>query len=131
MLPEEINDSQKGSELINDELIFSRVEDLMAKLYRNKNLQQLAEKNGLNVKNSVNLTDDAIEAISTTTVALLLAKMSGDPRYARLVEAGTNHRSLKTQLVNDYKNSANQVIGRYNYKVKKELEENNLGEDLQ
>lgn len=133
MQPNEIMDCGdcKGSELINDEVIFSRVGDLMTKLYQNKNLQQLAEKNGLNVKNSVNLTDDAIEAISTATVALLLAKMSGDARYAQLREAGLKHRSLKTEIVNDYKAAANQLIGRYNYQIKKDMEAANVGEGVQ
>lgn len=96
-----------------DEEIFTKVETLMNQLRKNQKIQELSEQNGLQVKNSVRLTDDSINNIAVAIVSLLLAKKSNDPRYKKLVRTGIKKRSLKTEIINDYKNQANQMIGRY------------------
>lgn len=98
---------------ISDEVIFSKVGELLNKLKSNQQLQELAEKNGLEVKNTVKLTDDAINNVAISVVSLLLAKRENDPRYRKLVNAGIQKRSLKTEIINTYKNQANQLIERY------------------
>lgn len=98
---------------ISDEVIFSKVGELLNKLKSNQQLQELAEKNGLEVKNTVKLTDDAINNVAISVVSLLLAKRENDPRYRKLVNTGIQKRSLKTEIINTYKNQANQLIERY------------------
>lgn len=98
---------------ISDEEIFSKVGELLNKLKSNQQLQELAEKNGLEVKNTVKLTDDAINNVAISVVSLLLAKRENDPRYQKLVNTGIQKRSLKTEIINTYKNQANQLIERY------------------
>jgi hypothetical protein len=98
---------------ISDEVIFSKVSELMTKLKQNQQLQELAEKNGLNIKNTVKLTDDSIDNIAVSVVSLLLAKRANDSRYKTLVCTGVKKRSLKTDIINTYKNQANQLISRY------------------
>ena len=98
---------------ISDEVIFSKVGELLNKLKSNQQLQELAEKNGLEVKNTVKLTDDTINNVAISVVSLLLAKRENDPRYRKLVNAGIQKRSLKTEIINTYKNQANQLIERY------------------
>lgn len=103
----------ENTNIITDDVIFSKVSTLMEKLKSNQQLQALAEKNGLDIKNSVKLTDDTVENIAVSVVALLLAKRSNDPRYNRLVNTGVQKRSLKTEIINTYKNQANQLIEKY------------------
>lgn len=91
-------------------VIFSKVQELLSKLEENQQLQKLAKENGLPVKNGVDLTEDTMNNIAVSVVSLLLAKQSGDPDYKRLVQTGVQKRSLKTELVNRYKNQANQLI---------------------
>ena len=98
---------------ISDEEIFSKVGELLNKLKSNQQLQELAEKNGLEVKNTVKLTDDTINNVAISVVSLLLAKRENDPRYQKLVNTGIQKRSLKTEIINTYKNQANQLIERY------------------
>lgn len=98
---------------MSDDIIFSRVKTLLDKLRENQKLQELAEKNGLDVKNSLKLTSDTIDNIAVSKIALLLAKRSGDPRYIKLVHTGTQKRSLETDIVNTYKSQANQLIAQY------------------
>lgn len=99
--------------VFGDEEIFSKVEELMSKLRKNQKLQELSEQNGLSIKNTVKLTDEAIDNIAVSIVSLLLAKRQHDVRYRELVLAGMNHRKLKTELVNAYKNQANAMISKY------------------
>ena len=95
---------------MDNEVIFSKVQELLSKLEENQQLQKLAKENGLHVKNGVDLTEDTMNNIAVSVVSLLLAKQSGDPDYKRLVQTGVQKRSLKTELVNRYKNQANQLI---------------------
>ena len=95
---------------MDNEVIFSKVQELLSKLEENQQLQKLAKENGLPVKNGVDLTEDTMTNIAVSVVSLLLAKQSGDPDYKRLVQTGVQKRSLKTELVNRYKNQANQLI---------------------
>jgi hypothetical protein len=99
--------------VFGDEEIFSKVEKIMSDLRKNQKLQELSEQNGLSVKNTAKLTDEAINNIAVTIVALLLAKRQHDPRYSMLVKAGMQKRSLKTEIVNAYKNQANGMITKY------------------
>lgn len=103
----------ENTNIISDDEIFSKVTQLMSKLKTNQQLQELSEKNGLNVKNAVKLTDDTIENVAVSVTALLLAKRDNDPRYRNLVRMGMEKRSLKTEIINTYKNQANQLIERY------------------
>jgi hypothetical protein len=98
---------------IDDEVIFSHVSTLMERLRSNQKLQQLAEDNGLDIKNSVKLTDDTIDNVAISVIALLLAKRDGDVRYSKLVQTGVQKRSLKTEIVNSYKSQAKQLIEKY------------------
>lgn len=93
--------------------IFFRVKTLLDRLKENQKLQQLAEDNGLDVKNTVKLTDDTIDNIAVAEIALLLAKRENDPNYKKLVHTGIQKRSLKTEIINTYKNQANQLIVQY------------------
>lgn len=102
---------------ISDDLIFSKVKTLMNRLKENQQLQELAKENGIDVKNTVKLTDDSINNIAVSVIALLLAKRDGDPRYAKLVHTGVQKRSLKTDIVNTYKNQANQLINQYKNEI--------------
>lgn len=103
----------ENTNIISDDDIFSKVNELMTKLKSNQQLQEIAEKNGLQVKNSVKLTDDTIENVAVSVISLLLAKRDNDPRYRNLVRMGMEKRSLKTEIINTYKNQANQLIERY------------------
>lgn len=105
--------SDSITETMSDDFIFSKVEELMTKLKQNQQLQELAEANGVNVKNSVRLTDDSIDNVAVSVISLLIAKRENDPRYKTLVNVGVQKRSLKTEIINTYKNQANQLIERY------------------
>jgi hypothetical protein len=101
-----------------DEEIFSKVEELMNRLTKNQKLQALAEKNGLDVKNSIKLTDDSINNVAISVISLLLAKRSNDSRYKTLVNTGIQKRTLKTEIINDYKAQSIQLINRYKSNLK-------------
>lgn len=95
-----------------DEQIFAHVQTIVNKLDETQKLQQLARDNGLDVKNSFDLTDETKEKYAVSAVALLLAKRSGDPKYGLLVRTGLQKRSLKVDLINSYKEEAKQLIGK-------------------
>ena len=95
------------------ESILTRVGQLFDKMHQNQQLQQLASANGMDIKNSVHLTDDTIDNYVTSAVALVIAKQSNDPRYAKLVNTGLEKRSLKIEIINDYKTQANELINEY------------------
>lgn len=101
-----------------DDAIFSKVVVIMEKLDQNRRLQELATANGIDVKNSIQLTEATTNNIAVAVVALMLAKQEGDPDYAALVRAGMNHRKIKTELINKYKNQANQMIDMYKARMK-------------
>lgn len=101
-----------------DDEIFSKVEELMNRLTKNQKLQSLAEKNGLDVKNSIKLTDDSINNVAISVISLLLAKRNNDSRYKTLVNTGIQKRTLKTEIINDYKAQSIQLINRYKNNIK-------------
>lgn len=101
-----------------DDEIFSKVEELMNRLTKNQKLQSLAEKNGLDVKNSIKLTDDSINNVAISVISLLLAKRNNDTRYKTLVNTGIQKRTLKTEIINDYKAQSIQLINRYKNNLK-------------
>ena len=43
---------------------------------------------------------------------MLLAKREDDSRYAILSKAGLEHRTLKAEIINDYKDQAIQLINK-------------------
>lgn len=104
---------ESETNILTDDLIFSKVKELMNKLKSNQQLQKLAETNGLDVKNSIKLTDDSINNVAISVISLLLAKRADDVRYKKLVHTGIQKRSLKAEIINTYKNQANQLIERY------------------
>lgn len=95
-----------------DSSFYTKAKELLDKLEQNQQLQQLATKNGLDVKNSVQLNEATKNNIATSVIALMLAKQSNDPRYADLVKYGMDHRRTKMDIINDYKDQANQIITR-------------------
>lgn len=104
---------EQQMDFLNDEEIFSNVQKLMQRIQKDQQLQELSERNGLDVKNSIRLTADTSNNIATAVVALMLAKRSGDPRYRKLTILGMNKRSLKTEIINSYKDQAIQLITKY------------------
>lgn len=98
---------------ITDEMIFSKIGEIMKKLNANNKLHDLAESKGLNVKNSVKLSDNSIDNYAVSIIALLLAKRNDDPQYKVLVQTGIQKRSLKTEVINKYKDQANQIMTQY------------------
>ena len=101
-------------DVINDEEIFSKVKTLMERIKKDQELQELSERNGLDVKNSIKLTNDTAKNIAISVISLMLAKRSNDPDYRKLTQMGMEKRSLKTGIINKYKNQANQLIAKYN-----------------
>ena len=104
------------NDIMNDEEIFSKVKILMERIKKDQALQELSERNGLDVKNSIRLTDDTTNNIAVAEISLMLAKRAGDPKYKTLTRMGMKKRSLKTEIINTYKNQANQLIAKYNEK---------------
>lgn len=98
----------------NHDAIFARVQKLFERMHQNQKLQKLAKENGMDVKNNAELTDDTINNLAVSIIALSLAKDANDPRYGKLVNTGLQKRSLKIEIINDYKDEANRLIGEYN-----------------
>ena len=94
----------------NHDAILKKVSTLFERMNQNRQLQELAENNGIDIKNSIKLTDDNMMNVAVTLVALSLAKEANDPRYKTLVNTGLQKRSLKMEIVNDYKSQANNII---------------------
>lgn len=109
--------SELGSN-ISEDFIFSRVGEVMTRLKQNQKLQALAKDNGLDVKNTVQYTEDTINNIVVMIVALTLAQQENDPDYTALKAAGLSHRGIKTRLINKYKNQANQLITAYKNRLR-------------
>lgn len=98
---------------MSDEEIIQKVGDLFSKMEDNQRLYQLAKANGLDVKNIIELTDDAKDNYAVFVVSLLLARREHDVHYDAMVRAGVKNRSLKTAIVNTYKAKAQELIARY------------------
>ena len=115
---------------MTDDDIFSKVGELMERLAKNQQLQNLAEQNGLDIKNTIKLTDDTVNNIAVSVIAMLLAKRDNDSRYNNLVQAGIQKRSIKTDIINTYKDQANQMINKYKDDKRNELlYKNSLSDD--
>lgn len=97
---------------ISDERIFSHVQKMMNHLDTTNKLQQLAQDNGLDIKNRLDLSDDNRKKAEVATTALLLAKRNGDPEYDLLCRTGLQKRELKARIINKYKDEAQQLINR-------------------
>jgi hypothetical protein len=106
-----------GEEQRDDDIMLAKVGTLMAQLKQNQELQNLANANGLDVKNSIKLTEATANNIAVSVLSLLLAKRSKDPRYDVLVKTGIEKLSLKADIVNSYKEEANRLINAYRAKV--------------
>jgi hypothetical protein len=98
---------------MTDEEIIMKVGDLFSHMEANERLQKLATDNGLDVKNTIQLTEEAKENLAVTIVSLLLAKRENDVRYTTLTKVGLQKRSIKTAIVNSYKDQAMELINRY------------------
>ena len=98
---------------MTDEEIIEKVGDLFSQMEANERLQKLATDNGLDVKNTISLTEEAKNNLAVTIVSLLLAKRDNDVRYTTLVKVGLKKRSIKTSIVNSYKDQAIALIDRY------------------
>lgn len=94
--------------------MFAKIGEMMVHYRKQKELQDLAEKNGVQI-NGVRYTDDSIMNIVTSVVALMMARNEGDPRYRQLVEQGMRKRSLKVEIINAYKDKANELINQYDH----------------
>lgn len=101
---------------ITDETIIQHIGELMARLRKDKELQTLAKENGIDVKNSVDLTEDTIDNYIISVVSLLLAKRSNDPNYKTLCSLGLQKRSLKVEIINTYKDQALQLVNAWRMK---------------
>ena len=95
-----------------DQSFYAKAKAMLDKLEKNQKLQQIASANGIDVKNSAKLNEATKNNISTSVIALLLAKQNNDPRYGELVRYGMDHRKAKIELINAYKDQANQIIAR-------------------
>lgn len=102
----------------NTEVVFKKIDEVLAYLNKQKELQRLASENGLDIKNAVQLTAESIDNYIVAVISLVLAKTSGDKRYDTLVQAGVQKRSVKTEIINNYKNQAIQLINLYKNKTK-------------
>ena len=108
-----VNLIERRSLIMTDEEIIEKVGELFSQMEANERLQKLATDNGLDVKNTISLTEEAKNNLAVTIVSLLLAKRDNDVRYTTLVKVGLQKRSIKTAIVNSYKDQAIALIDRY------------------
>jgi hypothetical protein len=107
---------------VTDDDMIAKVGQIMTSLQQNQQLQTLAKNNGLDVKNTIQLTDETAKNVAVSVVALMLAKRSGDPDYSALVRAGMNHRKIRVDLINKFKDQANQIIDRYQMSARESVD---------
>lgn len=98
---------------MNEERIMTIIGQLMSKMRNNQELQKLAKEQGVTFKPSVEFSDESIENIVTSMVALTLASMVNDKDYELLVRTGIQKRSLKVQIINKYKDQAIAYLNKY------------------
>ena len=103
----------EDNNFMNDEEIFSRVTTIMEKLQKDQELQDLAERNGIDGVNAIRLTPATQENVAVAAIALLLDQKSGDPRFRKLSQMGLQKRSLKAEIINDHKDEAIALIKKY------------------
>jgi hypothetical protein len=111
---QEIDDGDTVVQESLDDEMFAKIGEMLVHYRKQKELQDLAEKNGVQI-NGVRYTDDSIMNIVTSVVALMMARNEGDPRYHQLVEQGMRKRSLKVEIINSYKDRANEMINQYDH----------------
>ena len=107
-----LNSGKEESIMMTDEQILDCLNDFFAKFEQNRKLQDMALANGIDIKNAVRLTDEQKEALAVAQVALLLAKRENDNRYVILTKTGLEHRALKAEIINAYKDQAIQLINK-------------------
>ena len=98
---------------LDEVALMAKVTELMTKIDKNQQLQNLAEQNGVDATNGLKLTDANKDNIAVAVLSKLLACQSNDPDYKRLTQMGLQHRSLNAEIINRYKNQAIQLINRY------------------
>lgn len=101
---------------MENEVAFKKIEDVLSYLNKERELQNLAAENGIEVKNTIRLTDKDIDNYLVSVISLLLCQQSDDARYRTLVQTGISKRSLKAEIINSYKNQAIQLINLYKNK---------------
>lgn len=111
---QEIDDDDTVVQESVDDEMFAKIGEMLVHYRKQKELQDLAEKNGVQI-NGIRYTDDSIMNIVTSVIALMMARNEGDPRYRQLVEQGMRKRSLKVDIINSYKEKANELINQYDH----------------
>ena len=106
----------------SDSEIMAYIDKIMNKIKQNKQLQTLAVDNGIDIKNSIHLSDATEENVAISTIALLLAKRNNDPKYEDLVRFGMNHRTTKVDIINEYKAQASQMLAKYRQQKKDSID---------
>lgn len=101
------------SMFMNDEEVFDKVKKIMDKLDKDQELQELAERNNLDVKSSIRLNPTTKDNVAVSVLSLELARRAHDPKYHNLVRSGLQKRKLKAEIINQYKGQANQLIQKY------------------
>lgn len=101
---------------MENEAAFRKIEDVLSYLNKERELQNLAAENGIEVKNTIRLTDKDIDNYLVSVISLLLCQQADDARYRTLVQTGISKRSLKAEIINSYKNQAIQLINLYKNK---------------
>jgi hypothetical protein len=97
---------------MNEQLIYDKIKVMLDRMEQKKQLQSLAKANGIEL-NEMELTDDTSDAVVISVIALMLAKMDNDERYRKLCDFGMQKRSLKVEIINDYKQRANMLYNKY------------------
>lgn len=97
---------------MNEQDIFNRIRLITDKLTQKQQLQSLAKSNGIEI-NELELTEDTVDAVVISVIALMLAKMNQDERYRKLCDFGMQKRSLKVEIINDYKQRANMLYNQF------------------
>jgi hypothetical protein len=97
---------------MDEQMIYNRIGTILQKMSQKKQLQSLAKSNGIEI-NELELTDDMTDAVVISVIALMLAKMENDERYRKLCDFGMQKRSLKVEIINDYKQRANMLYNKY------------------
>ena len=97
---------------MNEQDIFNRIRLITDKLTQKQQLQSLAKSNGIEI-NELELTEDTADAVVISVIALMLAKMNQDERYRKLCDFGMQKRSLKVEIINDYKQRANMLYNQF------------------
>lgn len=98
---------------MNEERILGIITQLMDKLSNTQRLQNLAKENGLAYKPVIDFSDEVIDNIVVSMIALTLASQAKDSRYDLLVRTGIQKRSLKTEIINDFKDEALHYLDLY------------------